>query len=101
MIELQIATPKQIPLIKVILLKFSSTQPAPLILTLGTCHVIAAFIWDLGDPGRTLRTVHNFTLSFSPLKILSIVSFLACGTLMDRKSTLETDDCAASVTCAR
>lgn len=81
-----------------VLLKLSATEPAPLVATIGTRHMIAAFIRHFDNSRRTHATIDHIALSFRPLIVLSIVRLLARDTLMFWQATLPANHCATGVT---
>jgi hypothetical protein len=69
-IELQVATTKEVPLVEVILLKSCAAQPTPLVLTFWTSHVVAADIGNLGDSRLAHFAVNHVAFSLCPFSVV-------------------------------
>jgi len=81
-----------------VLWKLSATQPAPLVATIGTCHMIAAFIRYFDYSRRAHATIDHIALSFCPLVVFCIIRLLARDALMFCQATLPANHCATGVT---
>jgi len=88
-VELQIATPKKIPLVKMILLERCTAQPAPLVLTFGTGHMVTALVRDLCDPCLAHFAVYYVTLCLCPLSVVQVFRIVARKSFVVGPSTVE------------
>jgi hypothetical protein len=73
----------------VILLESCTTQPAPLVLTFWTSHVVAALIGYLSDPSLAHSTVNYVTFSFGPFAVVQIFCVVACQAFVFRSSAVK------------
>ena len=77
MVELQIAAAEEIPLVKMVLREPCATQPAPLVLALGTGHVVAALVGNLCDPCLAHFAVYHVAFRLCPLSVVQVFCVIA------------------------